>query len=975
MDGGKKHGQTILSSLQILARKLPSSVYNFLHAWFGTGLLTSTGKSSILELKVHIDYRLKPTQSSKAGEKWQKRRKILTPAFHFNVLERYLTITVENSERAVQSLRAKGECVQDLVQFLTQYTLNIICEAAMGASLSGKEESQKKYRKAVHDMGTAFVNVNVGKAVALYSSWTFGCTAAGRMQADALKILHRFTENIIAERKEFHEKTDGRFLKNIVSKSSGADDEAVENEELHGYRKKRMAMLDLLIAAHRDGQRIDELGIREEVDTFMLEGHDTSAMGLCFALLLIAEHKDVQERIRQEVNEVLKNADGKLEMSELNKFNYLERVIKESLRLYPSVPFISRNITEDMQLKDYLIPRGTLVDVRIYLIHRDPKHWPDPLKFDPDRFLPERIQGRHPFSYIPFSAGPQICYDGTEGFPGSHCEKFHLGADRFRSRGADFTRHSAATCSIGPRKICAYCREMKVMAYYYLLTVLLGLAGLLFHFYVQLFSRTGKLVNKIPGPTPIPFFGNLLELHVPLVEINNALRKWSKIYYPIYRLWFGPKAVTFILHPDDLEIMLTSSKHINKQFAYEHFHLWLHSGLLTSNGQKWHHRRKILTPAFHFNILQKYIEITNEEGERAVKNIRSTSKETKVDLLPFCSKYTLNIICESVMGVPLDGDHKDKEASNKYKNAVYRMGNIIFFRLVRPYIWDWMVPFIPKHNREVKEVLANLNNFTDKIVEERRKYHASTNYQYLNFEKSEVNAYIGKSKRLAMLDLLLAAERDGKIDDEGIKEEVSTFIFEGHDTTAMSMCFTIMLLAENKHCQDLAREEVEIILGPKNGQVETTDLHHMNYLERCIKESLRLFPSVPSVTRHLHEDVQLKNYKIPAGVNIIMHFIDVHRDPNFWPEPEKFDPDRFLPEEIAKRHNFAYIPFSAGSRNCIGQKFAMMELKSLISHILYNFHLEPIDYTRDVKLISDVVIRPSKPVYTKFVRIDRQSSI
>ncbi|NP_001352146.1 Cytochrome P450 9-like precursor [Nasonia vitripennis] len=374
--------EVMLTSMQNIDK---SSVYNFLHAWFGTGLLTST------------------------GEKWQKRRKILTPAFHFNVLERYLTITVENSERAVKSLRGKGECVQDLVQFLTQHTLNIICEAAMGASLSRKEESQKKYRKAVHDMGSALVYRLVRPW--LYSSWTFGCTAAGRMQTDALKILHRFTKNIIAERKEFHEKTDGRFLKNIVSKSSGADDddEAVENEELHGYRKKRMAMLDLLIAAQRDGQQIDELGIREEVDTFMFEGHDTSAMGLCFALLLIAEHKDVQERIRQEVNEVLKNADGKLEMSELNKFNYLERVIKESLRLYPSVPFISRNITEDMQLKDYLIPRGTLVDVRIYLIHRDPKHWPDPLKFDPDRFLPERIQGRHPFSYIPFSAGPRNC--------------------------------------------------------------------------------------------------------------------------------------------------------------------------------------------------------------------------------------------------------------------------------------------------------------------------------------------------------------------------------------------------------------------------------------------------------------------------------------------------------------------------------------------------------------------------------------
>lgn len=132
----------------------------------------------------------------------------------------------------------------------------------------------------------------------------------------------------------------------------------------------------------------------------------------------------------------------------------------------------------------------------------------------------------------------------------------------------------------------------------------------------------------------------------------------------------------------------------------------------------------------------------------------------------------------------------------------------------------------------------------------------------------------------------------------------------------------------------------------------------MKYLERCIKEGLRLYPAVPKVGRILNDDVQLDEYKVPKGCVIGIQIFFLHRDERFFPDPEKFDPDRFLPENTHGRHPFAYIPFSAGHRNCIGQKFALNEEKSVLSSIFRNYRVTSVDSREDVKIISELILRP-----------------
>ncbi|XP_020295617.1 cytochrome P450 4C1-like [Pseudomyrmex gracilis] len=221
-----------------------------------------------------------------------------------------------------------------------------------------------------------------------------------------------------------------------------------------------------------------------------------------------------------------------------------------------------------------------------------------------------------------------------------------------------------------------------------------------------------------------------------------------------------------------------------------------------------------------------------------------------------------------------------------------------------------------------------------------------------------------------MLDLLLAVSRENSMTDSDIREEVDTFMFAGHDSVAMAACFTLMLLAEHKDIQNRVRFEVNNVMKENENKFTISVLQQLSYLDRCIKESLRLYPTVPFISRQISTDVKLQSYVIPAGTYVNPFIYGTHRDPHFWSNPDVFDPDRFLPERSQNRHPYAYIPFSAGPRNCIGQRYAMLELKAIIASLIHNFYLEPVDYIKNVGIKAELVLRFNCPVRMKFVPIE-----
>lgn len=323
----------------------------------------------------------------------------------------------------------------------------------------------------------------------------------------------------------------------------------------------------------------------------------------------------------------------------------------------------------------------------------------------------------------------------------------------------------------------------------------------------------------------------------------------------IYRQWIYPYGVVHIYNPQDIEVVISNPKYNEKSLLYDNLRPWLCDGLLLSKGYKWQMRRKILTPAFHFNILRHFTAILEENSSRLVTKLEDELNHERSDVIPLMSDTTLNSICETSMGAKLDEDSSG--AGKLYKSAIHEIGKLIIHRIARSWLAFDTIFNLTKEGRRQKEVLNVIHNFPKRIIEDRRMFIEKHGFKVPTDDLDEEDVVGPIKRRMAMLDLLLSAEKEGMIDVDGIQEEVDTFMFEGHDTTAMGLTFILMELAKNPSVQDKVVEELREIFGqsPRPGNMQ--DMSQMKYLECCIKETLRLYPPVPFISRYITDTVTL----------------------------------------------------------------------------------------------------------------------
>ncbi|XP_031638529.1 cytochrome P450 4d1-like [Contarinia nasturtii] len=476
-----------------------------------------------------------------------------------------------------------------------------------------------------------------------------------------------------------------------------------------------------------------------------------------------------------------------------------------------------------------------------------------------------------------------------------------------------------------------------------------------------------RLSWKINGPTALPLIGNGFMFWTDSsAEIFGIFLKILKAHGEYFRIWFGPELNVVISNPKDIEILLSSSRHIDKSTMYNFLKPWLNEGLLLSKGKKWYDRRKAITPAFHFNILEKFVEVFDRLGNTVVDKLKTYEVTDDVELYPIAVLYALDVMCETAMGVSVDALSKP---NSEYVQAVKDIAYVVHTRM-----HDFTLRFdsLFKHSKMAKThegALHVLHGFTDDVIRKRRQelleYKMSDNEN--GDQKDGEYEVLGIRKKEAFLDLLLHSTIEGKpLTDLEIREEVDTFMFEGHDTTTSGITFCLYNIAKHPEVQRKCFDEIATVFGSDTKEPTTiSKLNQLSYLELVIKETLRLFPSVPFIGRIAMQDIELtQNRIIPTGANVLVPIYTIQRNEKYFEDADAFKPERFLAERTAeKQSSFIYVPFSAGPRNCIGQKFAMYEIKSIVSKILRNFELTLTEESSAFPtLTAELILRPENSI-------------
>lgn len=324
---------------------------------------------------------------------WRPRRKILAPTFSPKNLNLFVQVFARQSNLMVKQLKnVAGNGIFSIWNYLPKYTMDSVCETTLGIQMDAQMKSDLPF---LH----AFENCCRIDAKRICQPWLYNDKVYKLFAADSLK-LHTSSKDLIWD---FMNKViASKWETMIKEKSDTKSDQNVPKESLRTF-------LELLIDSSGGDKGYSNAELREETLVIVLAGTDTSAVGIAFVTIMLAKYPDIQEKIYQELQEVFGDSDRLLTVDDLPHLKYLEAVIKETLRLYPPVPFIARRIDKDVTLPSGItLVEGCGLFVSIWSMHRNPRYWGDDVEeFRPERFIDTPL--KHPVAYIPFSHGPRNC--------------------------------------------------------------------------------------------------------------------------------------------------------------------------------------------------------------------------------------------------------------------------------------------------------------------------------------------------------------------------------------------------------------------------------------------------------------------------------------------------------------------------------------------------------------------------------------
>lgn len=422
-----------------------------------------------------------------------------------------------------------------------------------------------------------------------------------------------------------------------------------------------------------------------------------------------------------------------------------------------------------------------------------------------------------------------------------------------------------------------------------------------------------------PGPRGWPFVGCLDAL------LRNPMVFWRAVadrYGGIARVPLRGHAVYLVSDPELLYELLIRNRHkYRKNIRYRAAVELFGGGLLLNEGDAWKRQRLATQPAFKHDYVAAQVPWMAERTARYLAHWEAYARDGRacdveaefLRLAQLLAGYYLMGPAFSQIAEPFC------DAARNVKDA-------------------W-----PKPPRNVLRLLLRKTpGWTPRLADAIAALDACI-YRYLATERA---AGFADS---AVVSLLVEASRarGEELDDRSLRDQVLTIFFAGHETSATSLCWIHYLLAQHPEVRAKLQAEVDSVIG-RERLPTAADLERLSYTEQVVNEALRLYSPIHSISRVALEDDVLGGYRIAAGSTIYVSLYATHRLARFWPDPDRFDPERFTPEQTAARPRFAFIPFAAGHRNCIGGTAAIAELKLVVAMLAQRFNLEVVPGQRIV---------------------------
>ncbi|HEV7509490.1 MAG TPA: cytochrome P450 [Thermoanaerobaculia bacterium] len=432
------------------------------------------------------------------------------------------------------------------------------------------------------------------------------------------------------------------------------------------------------------------------------------------------------------------------------------------------------------------------------------------------------------------------------------------------------------------------------------------------------------MTKSAPGPKGYPLVGV-----VPFMIKHGAeyLLSVFRRYGDVAELrLLGRMRMFLISHPDDVEYVLKKN-HRNFLVKRPSLHLeaMMGKGLTLSNGDLWLRQRRLMQPAFHRQKIEAMVaSISCHVAER----IDHWETAGPIELASEMEQLSLNSMLAALFGSGIN-----RSETRRITDAVE-----LVLRVAGRGMFLEVPPFVPTpENLRVKRALKDLTEVVLGLIEQRR--HAPAEEQ-----------------RQDLLSLLLEAHDDEVgMSEQQLRDEVTAVLVAGYESTAVTLTWMFYLLSRHPGVEQRLRQEIGTVLG--NRSPTLADLPSLEYLHQVIAEAMRYYPAFWAMTRETVADDEIGGFRIPAKSLIVVSPFVTHKHPGFWDEPDNFDPDRFSKERSVGRHRFAYFPFGAGPRVCIGERQAQLVLQLSLVMILQRYQLKLVP-NHPVEIHTAMTIRP-----------------